>query len=242
MAAIAPALVAADEGGSDLSKTRTYHQTNLVSDLSSLGAVVTDQCLVNPRGITYTTTGSPFWISDNNAGVSTLYNVVGQTGVSLNSRVVTIPPTPATSDCRTGPIGTPTGAPTGAVFNASPNASDFVLSAGGKSFKASFIFATEDGTIAGWSSSFFPPMANPTAALIAVDNSKNPSAANGAVYKGLALASSGGKYFLYATNFRPGTVDVFDSAFKPATSVESSASPTRTSPKATRRSASSRYS
>ena len=50
-------------------------QTNLVSDLPGI-AQVQDPNLVNPWGISESST-SPFWISDNNAGVSTLYSVPG---------------------------------------------------------------------------------------------------------------------------------------------------------------------
>ena len=46
---------------------------------------------------------------------------------------------------------------------------------------ARFLFATEDGTIAGWNP------ANGTTAVLKVDNS-----ASGAVYKGLALATTAG--------------------------------------------------
>ncbi len=45
-------------------------QTNLVSDLPGVAAV-TDPNLVNPWGISESS-GSPFWISDNGANVSTL--------------------------------------------------------------------------------------------------------------------------------------------------------------------------
>ena len=48
----------------------TVLQTNLVSDLPGVAAVQ-DPNLVNPWGISESGT-SPFWISDNNAGVSTL--------------------------------------------------------------------------------------------------------------------------------------------------------------------------
>ena len=66
-------------------------QTNLVSDLPGVAAVQ-DPNLVNPWGISESA-GSPFWISDNNAGVSTLYNVPGanNTPVSINGLVVSIP-------------------------------------------------------------------------------------------------------------------------------------------------------
>src|SRR6266699_848322 len=109
-----------------------YKRQNLVSDLPGLAPVV-DSHLVNAWGITYPPTG-PFWISDNDAGVSTLYNG-GGTPLSL---VVAIPPP-------TG--GSGAGFPTGVVFNGTP---DFVVSEGGPSGPARFIFATEDGTISGW--------------------------------------------------------------------------------------------
>ncbi len=53
-----------------------------------------------------------------------------------------------------------------------------------------------------------------THAIIAVDKSQIPDAANGAVYKGLTIAQTDEGQRLYATNFRAGTVDVFNSKFK----------------------------
>src|SRR5205085_5930158 len=79
-----------------------------------------------------------------------------------------------------------------------------------------------DGTILGWNPGVNPrefrefndPAKAGTYAIIAVDNSANPSAADGAVYKGLAIATdTNGAAFLYAPNFRAGTVDVWDSNF-----------------------------
>src|ERR1700730_14649945 len=63
-----------------------FHQTNLVSDIPGM-APLTDPNLVNPWGISAAPT-SPMWVSDNNAGVTTLYNGAGAK-VPL---VVTIPP------------------------------------------------------------------------------------------------------------------------------------------------------
>ena len=55
-------------------------------------------------------------------------------------------------------------------------------------------------------------------------NSAVPAAGSGAVYKGLALANNGGADFLFATNFRAGTIDVFagngSAGFRPATPQE----------------------
>ena len=155
----------------------TFVQTNLVSDQASVMAKTTDPDLVNPWGIVHTAT-SPWWVSDNNSGLSTLYN--GNTAAKI-SLTVTIPsPTAATG-----------GTPTGIVANT--NTSEFLVNGAGTS--AHFIFATEDGTIAAWNAG--------TSAVIKVDNSTNPSPKKGAVYKGLALASNNGADYLYATNFRP---------------------------------------
>ncbi|MEA2655586.1 MAG: hypothetical protein QOI23_951, partial [Chloroflexota bacterium] len=171
----------------------SFHQTNLVSDIPGL-AQSTDANLKNPWGLSSSPT-SPIWVSDNNAGVSTLYLGDG----SKVARTVTIP----APDAPTG------GTPTGTVFNSTPSTTtDFTISSGGKSGKALFLFATEDGTILGWN-----PGVGGNSATITVDNSAVPDAANGAVYKGLALGTSGTNNYLYATNFRSGKVDVFDKDF-----------------------------
>jgi len=172
-----------------------YRQTNLVSDVPGRAAT-TDSNLVNAWGLTRSAT-SPWWVADNGTGVSTLYNGQGQPFPPAAPLVVTIPP-PAGS-----PAGT-TAAPTGAIFNGT---ADFVGTEGGRSGPSRFIFASEDGTVSGWN-----PAVDPTHAILAADSS-----GAGAVYKGLALASAGSRNLLYATNFRAGTIDVFDGQFSPAT-------------------------
>ena len=156
-----------------------YAQTNLVSDLPGV-AQFTDPDLVNPWGMSSSAT-SPIWVSDNGPGLSTLYNGAGV----KQGLVVTIPPPPGS------PVGT-TATPTGQVNN---NTTVLSPAFGG----AHFIFATEDGTIAAWTSG--------TSAVVSVNNSAT------AVYKGLAIVGSGPSARLYATNFSTGTVDVFDSSF-----------------------------
>src|SRR3984893_14487957 len=56
-----------------------YTQNNLVSDPSeSVGkAPVHDPNLLNPWGLTRSPNGSPWWISNNNSGTSTLYVISG---------------------------------------------------------------------------------------------------------------------------------------------------------------------
>ena len=176
----------------------SYLQTNLVSDVPGLAAH-TDPNLKNPWG-TSVGPGSPIWVSDNHAGVTTLYDGAG----NPQPRVVAIPAPPSAGNEAVG-------APTGQAFNTfDPSSSDFVISKNGVSGPAFFVFATEDGTIAGWN-----PNVDNRHAVIAVDRSNATDSAGdvGANYKGLALVTTPKGKFIYATSFRFGTVDVFDSNF-----------------------------
>jgi uncharacterized protein (TIGR03118 family) len=98
-----------------------YDQTNLVSDIPGMAAN-TDPNLKNPWGVSFAAT-SPFWVSDQVTGVSTLYNGAG----NIVSLVVTVP----------------SGSPTGQVFNTTTG----FLTNGSP---ASFIFDTLGGNIDGW--------------------------------------------------------------------------------------------
>jgi uncharacterized protein (TIGR03118 family) len=118
---------------------RTYVQTNLVSDVPGLAAH-TDPNLRNPWG-TSTGPGLPIWVSDNATGVTTLYDGQGNLKeVAANQPAVLIPAPPSAGS---GAVG----APTGTTFNPTPDG--FVVSKGGISGSSKFLFATEDGTIAG---------------------------------------------------------------------------------------------
>jgi uncharacterized protein (TIGR03118 family) len=158
-------------------------------------ALVTDPNLINPWGIALNPTLNVFWMSDNRTGVSTLYDGNGQPAPAGSPLIVTVPAS------NSSPAGTRS-RPTGIVFN---SGSGFVITANGTSAAAQFVFATEDGTISAWS-----PDVDATHAVITVDNS-----AQGAVYKGMALATNATGTFLVAANFRAGTIDVFDSQFHP---------------------------
>jgi uncharacterized protein (TIGR03118 family) len=175
----------------------SYQRNNLVSDIA--GANQTDPNLVNPWGISANPTG-PFWISDNGTGLASVYSISGASVV--NPLVVTLPPPPGS------PAGT-TAAPDGNVFNES--GSGFLVSNGTTSGSSVFMFATEEGTLSGWS-----PSVDLTHAFIAVDNSvvdHSDQQHRSAVYKGLAIASTSHGTFIYATNFRGGFVEVYDSDF-----------------------------
>jgi uncharacterized protein (TIGR03118 family) len=190
-------LATAGCGGSDSGSAASMvvRETKFVSDISGQAAVM-DPDLVNAWGIAASPTG-PFWIADNGQGVSTLYDGSGHPFPASQPLVVTVPPPDGSPD------GT-TAAPTGVVFNGT---NDFVITQGTQSGPSLFIFATEDGTLSGWS-----PNVNATAAVLTADNS-----GSGAVYKGLALGnSSAAGNLLYATNFHAGRIDVFDRNFAPA--------------------------
>jgi uncharacterized protein (TIGR03118 family) len=162
-----------------------YTQTNLVSSTSGV-APVTDPQLINPWGLSRAS-GSPWWVSDNATGLSTLYNGAG----AKQGLIVTIPPADPNNK------NTPTGTPTGTIANGSPT--DFLLAA---AKPALFLFSTIDGTIAGWN-----PGVLPTQAVTVVKTT------DGSSYTGLTSAFINGQRFLYAANFTKGRVDVYDNAF-----------------------------
>ena len=202
---IIPATAALAQNEDRNDEANRYVITNLDSDLKG-AAAVQDTVLQNSWGVAFSPAGSPFWIADNATGCSTLYDGDGtivplQVSIPLPGNIV--PPT----DCKTvnpknPPKPTPA-APTGIVWNPGLPSSAFVVP--GTQISALFIFDTEDGTISAWA----PGLTPANNAVLALDNSKIPNAANGAVYKGLAFGVNVNGAFLFAANFRAGTIDVF---------------------------------
>jgi uncharacterized protein (TIGR03118 family) len=90
------------------------------------------------------------------------------------------------------------GGPTGTVFNPTPG---FVLPTGGK---ALFLFDGEDGIVRGWN------RAQGTTAIVAGDGDQS---AAGAIYKGLAIATTPSGPELFAADFHNNKIDVFDGNF-----------------------------
>src|SRR5260370_20044581 len=76
-----------------VTQAQHYKQTNLVSDITGMAPTI-DPNLKNPWGLTRSS-GSPWWVANNNSGTSTLYDGTGnpfppkQTGGPL---IVTLPP------------------------------------------------------------------------------------------------------------------------------------------------------
>jgi len=174
-----------------------YNEVKLVSNRVGMAAA-TDKFLVNPWGLARTS-GSPWWVSDNGTGFSSLYNGAG-TIIPLD---VSIP----RSNPTTGPFKA--GTPTGTIANASPT--DFLLAPGKP---AAFLFATIDGTISGWNPTVGVPVGGTPPSQHSVIMIKTT---DGSVFTGLTSAIINGKRYLYAANFSKGRVDVFDNAFHKVT-------------------------
>ncbi|MDB5299952.1 MAG: hypothetical protein JWO87_1615 [Phycisphaerales bacterium] len=173
----------------------TITQTNLVSDNTVLvPAARADANLVNPWGLAITSTGN-VWVANNGTGTSTVYDQAGVPSPSAASPlVVTIPP----------PAGGLPSTPTGTVVH---KGTGFNVTANGKTGPSSFLFATEDGTIAGWN-----PTVDATHAFITVDHSSTSD-----VFKGLAQIGSGKSARIFATDFHNNRVEAFNSSFAQVT-------------------------
>ena len=184
-----------------------YTRTDLVTN-SGAGGTVQDFHLINGWGLVSTST-SPFWVSDNGTGFSTLYaisNAGGTVTATPSGLVVSVPSVAG------GP-----GTPTGIVATELPAGSKAFTVSGvnpvtGKQASASsiFIFATLDGTISGWNPAVGGISATgASTATLAADRSSA-----GATYTGLAIATNNGQPFLYAADDGQNRrIDVFDSTF-----------------------------
>src|SRR5437588_1720431 len=168
------------QGWWGVSTNAVYAQSNLVADTSG-NAARTDPRLLNPWGILATPQG--VWVNLNHSSLTAGYGANGSfTRFSIHI------PTPDGGD----------GAPTGLAFN---DSAQFVISNGSKHGPATFLMATEDGTITAWNQTF-----SGSNAVIVVDRSDS-----GAVYKGLAIQrDTSGTPRIYAADFHNNSVDVFD--------------------------------
>src|SRR5258706_3480371 len=227
---ITPGQSSTNSSTSERTERGHYIQTNLVADpTQSVGkAPVTDPNLLNPWGLTRSPNGSPWWISNNNSGTSTLYAI---SGTPASAAAVNNFPADPHPDSNGNGINSPfnnfvmvpspgfapgtQSAPTGIVFNGSPT--DFLLNKGTPAgLPALFIFSTEDGTISGWNpganvaAGAKPPSVN---AVLEVDNSDKGSR-NSAVYKGMTSGEINGRKVLYVANFRSARVEVYDTNFQ----------------------------
>ncbi len=175
-----------------------YYVHNLVADTAGV-ADFTDPNLVNAWGLVASAT-SPFWTCDAGTGLSTVYAVSNSpTAAPMGTPNANVKPTVP------GPGSNPNGTCTGIVANGNANAFLFSSPTVTTPRPASFIFATEEGTIDAWASAI-----DAAHAIVLVDNSKTAS------YKGLAIVTAPTP-MLYAANFKTGAIDVFDTDYKPVT-------------------------
>jgi uncharacterized protein (TIGR03118 family) len=201
--------VRAADGEDGNFRPNRYVITNLTADLPGV-APNTDPVLRNAWGVAFSPAASPFWIADNASGCATLYDGAGakvnlQVPIPLPDNSVPSTACQPASPQTNPPLPSPA-APTGVVWNPTTTpATAFLVP--GTNTPASFIFDTEDGTLSAWANGVMPN----NQAVIAVDNSAGGSD-KGAVYKGLATGVNANGVFLFATNFRAGTVDVFGPA------------------------------
>jgi len=131
------------------------------------------------------TATSPFWVSSNLPNLSTIYNGDGV----AQQLLVQIP-----------------GSPTGIVANPGTG---FSVTDGTNTGSAIFLFATLEGRIAGWNPGV-PPTNPSTMAFVVVDRSTD-----GAVYTGIAAATTAAGDRLYAADFAHARIDVFDGSMNP---------------------------
>jgi uncharacterized protein (TIGR03118 family) len=166
-----------------------YLQINLSSDVHGM-AHQTDRHLVNGWGLAFFVS-SPFWVSDNGTGLSTIYDHFG----NRQNLIVTVPAAPEQ------PSGT-LGSPTGIVANPTAN---FGVTENGQSGSSAFIFATLDGTISGWS-----PGVDLLHSVVAVDDFKG-----GDVFTGLEIVTGRDGPRVYAADTAHNMIDVFGAKFQP---------------------------
>jgi len=228
-------------------------QTNLVSDPPRCAAV-TDPNLVNTLGAISESATSPFWISDNGAGVSTLYNTPGQNGAPIAHQSAggehpdARPPARRHRHPPPGPWPTSTGRRRGDSRSVGLTRTETR-----SPLPAVFLFDTEDGhhrrleprrqfprastrqgrqptASSPWTTRqqlhpVRPQQAN-RGGLLRPDHRQRRHARHGRSLRPNPSTTT----VLYAANFRSGKVEVYDTNFKARHSPRGRGSPTRTCP------------
>jgi uncharacterized protein (TIGR03118 family) len=170
-------------GGAAAAPSGGYVVHPLVSNTATEAGNPPDPHLVNAWGLA-AGPGTPWWVNDNGAGLSTLYNAAG----------VKRPLEVSVGD-----------GPTGLVFN--DDTTGFKLQ-GGDQKSALFIFDGEDGVVRAWNPSLVTPAGTSSA------ETEKDLSGEGAVFKGLAISDTRLGPRLYATDFHNRRVDVFDDSWK----------------------------
>ena len=182
-----------------------YVITNLVANKQIYMPQIVDPHMVNAWGVAIRPAGAGghFWINNTDTGTVSLYvgDVGGKKLFQDDTKLITLPSPKG---------GEEHSAPTGQVFNGETD--EFIVAHDGITGPSKFIFATEEGTVLGWTEkknddgSFI----RPAHGVIMADNSKS-----GTIYKGLAISTGLEANRLYAADFGRNGIDVFDPNFKP---------------------------
>ena len=162
---------------------------------------VSRQNLVNSWGLVHSPT-SPWWVADNGKNVSTVYNGNGTPVNPLGGSsplVVNIP----------APGGGLGGTPTGIVFNRRVDHEIQVTLSSAQAASLALAFSCLRPKTARSPVGILGSMQR----MLSLQWIARPLV-SGAVYKGLAIGRADGKNFIYAANFRFGTVEIFDAHFK----------------------------
>ncbi len=173
----------------------SFAQTNLIANKASFKPKLVDKNLTNAWGLA-ASPSTPIWVSDNNSGFATVYSGgIKGSAVSLN---LTVP--------------VPGGNPTGQVYN--PDTGAFPVG-GPMGSAALFIVDTDSigaaqspGEIAAW---------NGGASFVVEDSPKGGPGGKtpaGAVFKGLALATTPKGPELFAADVANARIDVFNGDFR----------------------------
>jgi len=185
----------------DGNTVENYYLHNLVSN-AYVNAAKIDPRLVDPWDINFpqkSGTYPPIFVADQGTGVVTMYQISGKGKTVTKSPLTVTIPTVGSS--------TPTG-PTGVVYD--PHNVYLIKGRHGQKVPATYIFATLQGTIEGYSTD---SKAGKYSAEIVVTN--NPSKTE---YTGLAEGTFDGQHYIYAANDKPGGgIDVYNTSFQPVT-------------------------
>ena len=172
-------------------QTKQRIQTNLVADTGGI-APITDPNLINPWGISFSTT-SPLWVSNQGSGTATVYNisVTPPTGPALTETI------PNAGGAAASPANGPTGTVSTAAAGITTVATDFPVTGS----KAAFIFDNLDGSISAWRGGL-------TSSVI-------EATVSGASFTGLAIGNpTPGVSQIYAADQNSNGIDVFNSAWQ----------------------------
>ena len=182
-----------------------FTKVNLISNLATQHASLVDPNLKNAWGIT-AGPGTPLWVSDNNSAKATVYS--GGINGSKVMLDLTVP--------------VPGGNPTGQVFNSTKG-----FPVGGPSGPAAIFILDSDsigstqspGQIEAWDGG----------AKFAVEDSPTGGPGGmtpkGAIFKGLAIASTKAGPELFATDVANGKVDIFNGKFAPVSATSEFSDP-----------------